>query len=608
VALSRGGYRKGQIVDGWQLKSWLGGGGNGNVWRARHSEHGVAALKILKSRDRDRWQRFRDEVKIMREHRDHPGVLRLIADSVPKSTNRPAWLATPIATPLVKALGGGSELPAVVAAFASYARTLAELASEGASHRDIKPDNLFRLDDAWVLGDFGLVDYPGKRTITAPGRRLGPLFFMAPEMLATPDTADGSLADVYALAKSLWAVATENRYPPGGQIRAELPDQRIGTWFESNPPGSLDLTLLLEQATIAEPDRRPSMAELADRLAEWSKQPRNVDDLAARELQRRAVDRLGERLATSFDADAAEETRRYLSTTIPRFLAEGQAFRQRFRQDAAAQADAQHEAYLADAGVKGVLHLADSPWVGSISDGRDLGRVVLARPPSERPQQLLHLRQVLLGRPLWWMQITALIGLLELIGQDGCEPDATEMTRHQLRRVLLEFPDEPIFAASFRMQRSLIPAVVRLVGLGREAIERHSTALTGVLMASERLLFDVGTENLARIRVDDFMRHQMRADPILAVEKLDATAHEAADLLQRMPIPDSPWFGPLDDPWLESWQEVSPLLHWGLHVLAADSRGDEFLKSDPDLLDAVANAAEGHELLRMPARKLRDRL
>jgi serine/threonine protein kinase len=119
---------------------------------------------------------------------------------------------------LIKAIGHGSELPAVVAAFASYGRTLADLASDGVSHRDVKPDNLFRLDVSWVIGDFGLVDYPGKPAVTTPGRRLGPLFFMAPEMLANPDTADGNLADVYSLAKSLWAVATENRYAPGGQI------------------------------------------------------------------------------------------------------------------------------------------------------------------------------------------------------------------------------------------------------------------------------------------------------------------------------------------------------------------------------------------------------
>jgi serine/threonine protein kinase len=45
--------------------------------------------------------------------------------------------------------------------FATRKTGLADLAEEGISHRDVKPENLFRLDDAWVIGAFGLVDYPG---------------------------------------------------------------------------------------------------------------------------------------------------------------------------------------------------------------------------------------------------------------------------------------------------------------------------------------------------------------------------------------------------------------------------------------------------------------
>jgi serine/threonine protein kinase len=122
-----------------------------------------------------------------------------------------------------------SELPTIVAAFAEYARTSADLANEGISHRDIMPDDLFRLGNSWLIGDFGLVDYPGKPAVTAPGRRLGAVFFIAPEMLDDPDSAEGSCADVFSMAKTLWAVATGNRYAPGGQIRADLSDHQIGS-------------------------------------------------------------------------------------------------------------------------------------------------------------------------------------------------------------------------------------------------------------------------------------------------------------------------------------------------------------------------------------------
>ena len=125
MAHQRDGFQRGQRLDGWTLRKRLGRGGNGTVWRATHPKYGEAALNILEQRDGDRWQRFRDEAKVMRAHRDDPGVLRLVADRLPSSKDKTAWLATPIARPLDRAIGRDSELPAVVAAFAVYARTLA---------------------------------------------------------------------------------------------------------------------------------------------------------------------------------------------------------------------------------------------------------------------------------------------------------------------------------------------------------------------------------------------------------------------------------------------------------------------------------------------------
>lgn len=107
----------------------------------------------------------------------------------------------PIAVPLLDALGGTPEFPQVVQAVEHIARTLADLAADGVSHRDIKPDNLFQLNGEWAVGDFGLVKYPERESATRHGRRLGPLYFMAPEMRQNADTANAELADVYSLAK-----------------------------------------------------------------------------------------------------------------------------------------------------------------------------------------------------------------------------------------------------------------------------------------------------------------------------------------------------------------------------------------------------------------------
>ena len=599
--------RPGDVLDGWTLESELGGGGNGSVWLAKRPGTDEAALKVLKDRRFDRWPRFRDEVQVMQDLGDHPGVLPLLAANLPTSRTELAWLATPRATKLTDAIASDSELDVMVAAFASYGATLAALTLRGISHRDIKPENLFRLGKEWVVGDFGLVDYPGKPAVTAPGRRLGPLFFIAPEMLREPDSSDGSLADVFSLAKSLWAVATGQRYPPEGQIGADIPSHQVGSWFQAAPPRSLALTLLLERATHAEPAQRPSMAEFASQLADWPKQPRNTDDSARRELQHRTVDRLAQLLSTSLDPEGDAEAQRYLASVMPKALEAGQEFRRKYQSDATDRVREQREEYFAGDGVKGVLHLCDSPWPGSLTDVDDFARVILARSAAEREAELYRAHQVLLGRPLWWMQIVALGGLLQLVGQEGCEPRATEMTQRQLRRVLLEFPDEEIFAASFRMQRSMIPAVARTVGLAAPLIEQRATAAAEVLSADEKLVWDTSPDNLCRIQVDNLMRQTMRTQTPWNVETLDAAAQDAKQALVRLPRPQIAWFGPAHDPWLESWSEASPLLEFALAVLTRDSSADPMVDRSAELREAVLDAEQGHHLLRPLARRIIER-
>ena len=127
-----------------------------------------------------------------------------------------AGMSCRLAVPLVTALGPSPELSSVVTAIGRIAETLASLAAGGVAHRDIKPDNLFQLKGEWVIGDFGLVKYPEQQLVTRQGRPLGPYYFMAPEMRRDADTADGELADVYSLAKTLWALAAGRPDPPPG--------------------------------------------------------------------------------------------------------------------------------------------------------------------------------------------------------------------------------------------------------------------------------------------------------------------------------------------------------------------------------------------------------
>ncbi len=268
-------YSEGQIVGDWTLVELLGHGGNGEVWVAR-SPSDEGAIKLLhpeKLRDEYRLERFRAEIEIQMKLGHRNGVLPIVdsrlpeESKLPKSIEHAPYLVTKIADPLERALGERPTLESVVHAIYSYATTLEELHSEDICHRDIKPDNLFRLDDNWVIGDFGLASFPEKKTLTEDNQRLGPTFFIAPEMLNYPKESDGKRADVYSLAKSLWCLATGLRYPIPGHLRASIVEMRIETYIVH--PRASELNGICDWATRIKPNERATISDLRRHLGYW---------------------------------------------------------------------------------------------------------------------------------------------------------------------------------------------------------------------------------------------------------------------------------------------------------------------------------------------------
>ena len=122
-----------------------------------------------------------------------------------------------LATPIRTALGKRASLRAVVEAMIEVATTLAAMHDRGVAHRDIKPDNLFQSGTRYVVGDFGLADFEGRTAITAPGEKVGPVYYIAPEMLNRAQAADGRAADVFSFAKSLWVLVSGQQFPLPGK-------------------------------------------------------------------------------------------------------------------------------------------------------------------------------------------------------------------------------------------------------------------------------------------------------------------------------------------------------------------------------------------------------
>ena len=287
-------FKTGQIVGPWRLVEPLGRGSNGEVWRATRPGMSDAALKISLHRNPDaaRYKRFVDEVRFYARLGDRPGILPLLDSYLPERPNRHdrPWLAMRIATPLSDRLGADPEPDEVVRAVAQIANALAALTMEGVAHRDVKPGNLYFYDDEYVVGDFGLVDFPGKEALTEEGEKLGPAFYLAPEMLSRSQDADGGPADVYSLAKTLWVLATGQRYPPPGEHRIDEPSLLLSTYV-SHPRAHL-LDLLIERATRHSTNDRPSMREFCDELRAWQSPAKELASAPDLSDLRRRLDRV----------------------------------------------------------------------------------------------------------------------------------------------------------------------------------------------------------------------------------------------------------------------------------------------------------------------------
>ena len=173
----------------------------------------------------------------------------------------------PIARPLSDCLTQ-SDLRGVVTAVAEVAQTLAQLQKEfQIHHRDIKPSNLYLFGGHAAISDFDLVDLPQPSVLTGAGRPFGPQHFRAYEMLDDPTNADQGPADVYSLAKTLWILATDQRWPPQGEQQASNSHYSIGNHRPHPLAGHLDE--LTERCTRHQPVSRPPMREVADDLEAW---------------------------------------------------------------------------------------------------------------------------------------------------------------------------------------------------------------------------------------------------------------------------------------------------------------------------------------------------
>lgn len=248
-----------------KLDEQIGAGGNGVVYSGDHVSLGPVAVKFMLNGDTKRYGRFCDEVKVVTSRlQGSPRVLPILeAHLVDPAVSVPYYMM-PLARPVKKELAGAA-WDAKLLALAELAKGLAEIHKNLVAHRDIKPENLFFFSGTYRYGDFGIASFPEKLGLTEKNEPMGPWAYMASEMLSNPKTADAYKADIYSLAKTVWAILTEEKVPFAGQYNAagreSLSTRPQAKGFVTEP-----LESLLSDSTVSSPSARPTASEFAARL------------------------------------------------------------------------------------------------------------------------------------------------------------------------------------------------------------------------------------------------------------------------------------------------------------------------------------------------------
>lgn len=268
-------YRKGTKFGDWTLTSFLGGGGNGEVWTCKNSKGESNAIKLLKKIKPKPYSRFIDETTVIEQNSDIKGIIPIIEKHLPeKLLGETPYFVMPLAEPSENKLKG-KPIEEKIDAILQVAETLTELHKRKIFHRDIKPANILFYDSRFALADFGLVDYPNKQEVSLKNEEIGAKWTMAPEMRRESSTADAAKADIYSLAKTLWIYLTDNKKGFDGQYSTES-IIHLKKFYPKNYTSPLDNLLI--SCTDNDPSKRPTVEKFIFVLRDWKELAENFHE------------------------------------------------------------------------------------------------------------------------------------------------------------------------------------------------------------------------------------------------------------------------------------------------------------------------------------------
>jgi serine/threonine protein kinase/tetratricopeptide (TPR) repeat protein len=268
----------GTMLGEYEVKSLLGSGGMGEVYRARDSRLGRdVAIKILPSivsSDRNRLRRFEQEARAAAAL-NHPNILAvyqlgtyegapyLVSELLEGETLREQIKRGRIA--VRKVIDHGTQI----------ARGLAAAHEKGIVHRDLKPENLFVTKDGRLkILDFGLAKLTQPQTDsghglpeegTEPGVIMGTVGYMSPEQVRGQTTDHRT--DIFAFGAILYELLAGKR-----AFQKPTSPETLTAILNEDPPGISEIAA----------NTPPSLQRVVHRCLEKNQEQRfqSASDLA----------------------------------------------------------------------------------------------------------------------------------------------------------------------------------------------------------------------------------------------------------------------------------------------------------------------------------------
>lgn len=276
------------IHDRFELERFLGEGGMGVVWSARHQVTGKrVALKLLKTPTAEQRSRFLREARVAAALR-HPNLVD-VHDVLELPDGRPLLVMDLLeGEPLSDHLQREGALPLEACAdiLLPVLAAVGAAHAAGVVHRDLKPDNIFllaqRSPTSLKVLDFGIAKLTSElgvirhtAALTQTGSVLGTPTYMAPEQVFGERTIDYR-ADIWSLGVIAYECLSGSCPIEGenvGQIFKSIAQRCFKSLGQSQPSLPRDIVSIVDRMLSSKAAERPSLEEVAVAFGRYATVP-----------------------------------------------------------------------------------------------------------------------------------------------------------------------------------------------------------------------------------------------------------------------------------------------------------------------------------------------